>query len=143
MFNPDIQSDMSLYNLVQTPDGLVGLNPKHLKGIFWNASYQAMLAQKGITTNDRALVFIPASIVVEGRIYTDPEHYLAMDEASREGFWTLQKGDIIINQLVMQTITKTSELTQKYGKDNVFTVTNIAKNFFGQKVMHHFEVIAR
>ena len=61
------------------------------------------------------------------------------DKKGYNNTWYIEKGDVIVNKEVTDTIKGTSPITQlsnKYGRDNIHEVISIDKFIFGEELDH-------
>lgn len=112
--------DITIYH----KDGANWINYK-LKASFRNTSYLNRNTT-GVNTTDNALIRV---FDVEGYNFT----------------WHIKKGDVIVNMAVSDSIENAplTELRKKYGDENVYQVTSIAKFIFEDsnlKEINHIKI---
>lgn len=143
MYPKSIQSEMTIFNIYENFDGLLEFQKTSIRGVFWQGNYGANLTAKGVNTTDRIAVFILKDIEIPNREYLPSYDFLRLPKEQKSLYWTISKGDKLINKIISEEDIKVNELEKKLGLDNVFTVTNYMFNDFGSKRMRHFKIIGR
>lgn len=143
MFPLEIQSDITIFNAYEDATEILKHEPTIIKGVFWDGAYSVNLRSKGITTNDRVSIMILFETKAENKEYITPFEFYKLSALEKVNYWTIAKEDLIINQIVNETIDSKKDLIKRYGTDNVFTVTDISINNYGSPNMKHFKIIAK
>ena len=143
MLPPQVQSVITVYNLVEVNDG-VQMYPTVLKYVYWDSTYGMTMRQQAVETKDRVRIIIPIDVKAEAeRTYIDPFYYKLLCDTVRPKHWTLAKGDKVINQVVGDTFERPRDLEEALGISNVLTITEVSPNLFGSKHMQHYDVTGR
>ncbi|GHU55341.1 hypothetical protein AGMMS49975_17000 [Clostridia bacterium] len=140
---PQIQSDMTIFNIYYDGNGTPILQPTVIREVFWQSDYAAHMRDKGVVTADKVSVIIPRGTNAQGRTYISAEGFMSLPNDQKASYWTLSKSDKIINRIVTLLVLKITDLEKLYGRDNVLTVTDIRLNLFGSLSMQHYKVIGK
>ena len=137
-----IQSTMTVFNIVINELAVPVIQASILEGVFWTSSYGVNISmqnrrESAVMTDDKVLVIIP---MAEDRKFSESHTFLKLAATERKKYWTLTKGDRIVNQAVTEIFERIADIEKTFGPNNVFTITNVADNRFGAKRQHHFAV---
>lgn len=129
---------MTIWNLTTNSEGLpvVG-KPAILQGIYWSSSYEAKIS------GDRTLVIIPMSLKIDGRAYIEAAEYALIPDEERNNYWTLAKGDRIINRATEMEFSRIGDIEKAFGFDKILTVNSISVNNFGSEQLQTFVISGR
>lgn len=106
-----------------------------LDGVFWDEISASSRIQSGLQDADEVTAVIPFSVLSEKQ-YVSPSEFQASE--SKEGIFTLQKGDRILEGNVLFEIdSRASELDKHF---TAYTITSVDTKDFGSEHMRHWEV---
>ncbi len=144
MLPNQVRSAVTIYNLSTDSKNLPVISaPVILDGVYQNNSYGLRLKAEAVQSDDKVLLIIPLSISVSGRDYIDAFLYTRLPDAERSNYWTLAKGDKIINKAVEQEFNRATDIEKAFGFDNVYTISEVVTNNFGSPSLQHYMVTGR
>lgn len=136
-------TDVTIYNRISGTESYQRtalINPSGAKSALWeNRKAINTLRSGGNTAVDQAVIYIPFGLKAN---YKSPKDWQALED--KEGFWTLQNGDIIVKGLVEDVIDpsfKPTTLKAKY--DDVLVISSVDTMDFGSLSMQHWKVSAK
>lgn len=65
-----------------------------LRGVSWFSTMRSSVDSKGLNAANSFTVRIPADVIADGKVYTDPKSYTEAEDAS--GLFTLNEGDFLV-----------------------------------------------
>lgn len=103
-------------------------------------SNQNVYNDKNVTAEESFVVRIPYPTKTY-REYIDKNTYKSLADCEKEKYFTIAKGDYIVQGLVDDEITAPSELVKKY--DEVLKVVSVTVNILLSAYTAHIKVIAK
>lgn len=101
---------------------------------------QNVYNDKNVTAEERFVIRIPYP-TKSYREYIDKNTYNSLGDCEKEKYFTVAKGDYIVQGLVDDEITAPSELIKKY--DEVLKVVSVTDNIWLSAYTAHIKVIAK
>lgn len=106
-----------------------------LIGVYWNAVKGSVSRKTGTSSADSLQLIIPMMVLG----YKSPKEWAKLE--NKQGYWTLESGDMVVLGNITQEVTKTSaELKQSL--DNCLTISSVDTRNIGAG-MAHWEVGAK
>lgn len=115
-------SNLTIYNKYTDPNTRDEVYQRtEIKDVVWTSAKAVYSANLGLVRADVATVLIP---FVCGENYLDPIAWQAL--TNKAGKWTLQRGDVIVRNIVSDEIDAGFTLTDlKATYENVLAITNV------------------
>lgn len=113
-------ADMTLYSKKYDATARKDTWERHeINRVFWDSSEGANIIKSGMSTASSVTVFIPlANINIEPKT-----------------------GDYIVKGIVLDEVTKITDLTKKYS--DAYAITSVDLKDFGSKSMQHYEIYGK
>lgn len=96
------------------------------------------VGDKSLNSADEIIIRIPAEAYADGKSYIDSRTFKGYSVDELSNYYTLQKGDLIVEGIVTDEIQNSSELMQKY---DVMTVLSITDNLSVSAYSSHIKVV--
>lgn len=127
-------ADMTIYSQKIDPKTKFAIYiPTQIQNVYWYTDQRMEVDQNGVHSACVYKVRIPEESVSHLN-YTDFLTWNSLDDAN--GYWTIQKGDIVVKGLVDDEISAASDLFKKYSQ--VFRINTYSDNRIGG--LPHFRI---
>jgi hypothetical protein len=110
-----------------------------LSGVFWEGSIGVSLAKKGLNPNDSIIIYVPFHVSTNKK-FASPKKFMELSNEEVADWFTIQPGDRIVQGIVEDEITKSTDLDRIH---QAYTITNVDCRNFGSLDMRHWEVGAK
>lgn len=128
-------ADITLYNYVETPQKQEWIGTQ-IKGVSFYTKQETAAEKTGLVSQDSYQIRIPTTADTQGKLFVDPDKYLALTEEERAGRWTIDNGSIFVKGLYGAIKKESDILNLPYsGK-----VVSFSDNRRGSPRMYHFRI---
>lgn len=101
--------------------------------VFWDSTISSLI-DKGLMRDDSCIIYVPFNSNYMSS-FVDSITF----QNNYAGNWTVKTGDIVVKGIIIDEITKQSDLESKY--ENVFNITGYTINDFGSANMRHIKIV--
>lgn len=109
----------------------------HLLGINFHGEAELIVSDKDLKAADKYVIRIPDSVTSDKK-FVDNRTFKALSAEEIDNCFTLQKGDIVVKDLVEDDITSPSQLSDKY---DVLTVLSVTDNRRESSYTSHIKLV--
>lgn len=112
----------------------------NISGVNIHGTVKANVGDKTLNTADEFIVRIPSKAFANGKVFIDDKTFRGYSVEELENYFTVQKGDLIVEGIIEDDIQNSGELLQSH---NVMTVVSVTNNLSASPYSRHIKVVCK
>lgn len=124
-------ADMTIFNYWYNPaTKQKEYRPTRICGVHWHTEQKTAIENGGIVSADQFKIRIPKDAHVEmNRRFADQKRYALLSPSEVDLFWTADKDDLIVREIVEDMVTGLKDLKSRYSEAG--KIQSCTVNWFG------------